>query len=48
VIGIELGGDDIKFVSEDQQGNIWFGGRYGILWRYDGEVLKDFTHLKRG
>jgi|TARA_B110000211_G_C13646795_1_gene364114 ligand-binding sensor domain-containing protein len=40
--------NDIKFVSEDKQGNIWFGGRYGLLWRYDGEVLKDFTHLKRG
>tara|TARA_B110000091_G_C13742491_1_gene443994 strand:+ start:102 stop:1208 length:1107 start_codon:yes stop_codon:yes gene_type:complete len=39
--------NDIKFVSEDKQGNIWFGGRYGLLWRFDGKVLKDFTHLKR-
>ncbi|PCJ82015.1 MAG: hypothetical protein COA49_03370 [Bacteroidetes bacterium] len=39
--------NDIKFISEDKDGNIWFGGRYGLLWRYDGEVLKDFTQLKR-
>jgi len=39
--------NDIKFITEDKQGNIWFGGRYGLLWRYDGEILKDFTQLKR-
>ncbi len=39
--------NDIKFISEDKDGNIWFGGRYGILWRYDGEVLTDFTQQKR-
>ena len=39
--------NDVKFVTEDKDGNIWFGGRYGLLWRYDGEVLKDFTQLKR-
>lgn len=39
--------NDIKFITEDKQGNIWFGGRYGILWRYDGNELKDFTQLKR-
>lgn len=38
---------EIRFITEDKEGNIWFGGRYGILWRYDGEVLKDFTQLKR-
>lgn len=38
---------DIKCISEDKNGNIWFGGRYGILWRYDGEQLKDFTQIKR-
>lgn len=40
--------NDVKFVTEDKDGNIWFGGRYGLLWRYDGEVLTDFTQLKRG
>lgn len=39
--------NDIKFVSEDVDGNIWFGGRYGILWRFDGKELKDFTQKKR-
>ena len=39
--------NDIKFISEDKTGNIWFGGRYGILWRFDGEVLADYTQIKR-
>jgi ligand-binding sensor domain-containing protein len=39
--------NDIKFVSEDVDGNIWFGGRYGILWRFDGKELEDFTQKKR-
>lgn len=39
--------NDIKFITEDKQGNIWFGGRYGILWKYDGKELKDFTQAKR-
>jgi len=38
---------DIKCISEDKAGNLWFGGRYGILWRYDGEVLTDFTQKGR-
>jgi ligand-binding sensor domain-containing protein len=38
---------DIKCIGEDKDGNIWFGGRYGILWCYDGTALKDFTYLKR-
>ncbi len=38
---------DIKFISEDKEGNIWFGGRYGLLWRFDGNELKDFTQRKR-
>ncbi|MEM7574837.1 MAG: two-component regulator propeller domain-containing protein [Bacteroidota bacterium] len=37
---------DIKCITADAQGNIWFGGRYGILWRYDGETLEDFTQRK--
>ena len=39
--------NDIKFISEDNSGNIWFSGRYGILWKFDGEVLTDFTQQKR-
>ena len=38
---------DIMCISEDKDGNIWFGGRYGLLWRFDGKELKDFTQLKR-
>ncbi len=39
---------ELRFITEDKDGNIWFGGRYGILYRYDGQELKDFTQLKRG
>ena len=39
--------EDIKCISEDKDGNIWFGGRYGLLYRYDGIQLKDFTQKKR-
>ena len=28
---------------KDKDGNIWFGGRYGLLWRYDGNQLKDLN-----
>lgn len=38
---------EIRFITEDKDGNIWFGGRYGILWKYDGKVLTDFTQQKR-
>jgi ligand-binding sensor domain-containing protein len=38
---------DVKFISEDKAGNIWFGGRRGILWRYDGKILTDFTQKGR-
>ncbi|MBL4593584.1 MAG: hypothetical protein JKX68_07195 [Flavobacteriales bacterium] len=38
---------ELRFIAEDKDGNIWFGGRYGILYRYDGKELKDFTQLKR-
>ena len=37
---------ELRFITEDVNGNIWFGGRYGTLWRYDGNELKDFTQLK--
>ena len=39
---------ELRFISADKNDNIWFGGRYGILYRYDGKVLKDFTKLKKG
>ncbi|MFT7296995.1 MAG: ligand-binding sensor domain-containing protein [Flavobacteriales bacterium] len=38
---------ELRFISEDKDGNVWFGGRYGLLYRYDGEKLKDFTSIKR-
>ncbi len=38
---------DVMFAIEDAAGNFWFGGRRGLLWRYDGETLTDFTKLKR-
>jgi ligand-binding sensor domain-containing protein len=34
---------DINFIIEDKEQNIWMGGRYGNLWKYDGETLLDFT-----
>lgn len=39
--------ENIKYIATNIDGNIWFGWRYGLLWRYDGEELKDFTQLKR-
>jgi ligand-binding sensor domain-containing protein len=39
---------DIRFIIKDNEGNMWFGGRYGVLYRYDGNDLEDFTHKKRG
>jgi ligand-binding sensor domain-containing protein len=38
---------ELRFITEDKDGNVWFGGRYGLLWRYDGNELKDFTQAKR-
>ncbi|WP_318905441.1 two-component regulator propeller domain-containing protein [Oceanihabitans sediminis] len=38
---------ELRFIAGDKDGNVWFGGRYGLLYRYDGTELKDFTHLKR-
>lgn len=38
---------ELRFMAEDKEKNVWFGGRYSILYRYDGETLKDFTQLKR-
>jgi hypothetical protein len=28
-------------------GDMWFGGRYGVLYNYDGDELKDYTLKKR-
>lgn len=38
---------ELRFMEEDKEGNVWFGGRYSILYRYDGKELKNFTQLKR-
>ena len=38
---------ELRFITEDKDRNVWFGGRYGLLWRYDGNELKDFTQAKR-
>ena len=38
---------DIRFIIKDREGNMWFGGRYGVLWRFDGSEFKDFTYVKR-
>jgi len=34
---------DISFIIEDDDENIWLGGNYGRLWRYDGKTLAGFT-----
>jgi len=33
---------EVRFFLEDKEGNLWFGGRYGSLWSYDGKTLTDF------
>lgn len=33
----------ISFIIEDKEKNIWLGGQYGHLWKYDGKRLIDFT-----
>lgn len=38
---------DISFITADNKGNIWLGGKYGHLYKYTGETLKNFTN-KRG
>lgn len=38
---------DIRFIIKDSANNMWFGGRYGSLYRYDGKELRDFTQTKR-
>ncbi len=35
---------DIRFFVEDKANNVWFGGRYGVLYRYDGKTITEFTH----
>ena len=43
--GKKLG--DIRFITKDKEDNMWLGGRYGVLYRYDGVELEDFTQKKR-
>lgn len=40
--GKELKG--ISFIIEDKKQNIWLGGQYGHIWKYDGKTLSDFTN----
>jgi hypothetical protein len=35
--------DGILFVTKNAAGNIWFGGQYRQLFRFDGETVTDFT-----
>lgn len=42
----ELSGISIRTIIEDKKRNMWFGGRKGNLWKYDGEKLTDLTQLK--
>lgn len=35
--------NDIRFFVKDTAGDLWFGGRAGKLWRWDGERLMNFT-----
>ncbi len=42
----KLSGIAIRTIIEDKKGNLWFGGRKGNLWKYDGEQLIDLTQLK--
>ena len=38
---------DISFILEDKNGNLWMGGKYGTLFKYDGEAFTDFTNKKQ-
>lgn len=40
---------DLRFITPDADGNLWFGGRYAKLWKYnlETEELTDYTELKR-
>lgn len=47
VEGLEGKGiQEIRWFLEDDKGKMWFGGREGNLWSYDGKNLKDFTQIK--
>ena len=37
----------INFIVEDKDKNIWLGGRFGHLWKYDGKVLVDYSQKGR-
>ena len=38
--------NNITVIFQSSDGKIWFGGRKGNLWRYNGEKLNDLTQLK--
>jgi len=42
----KLSGIAIRTIIEDKKGNMWFGGRKGNLWKYDGEQLTNLTQMK--
>ena len=42
----ELSEISIRTITEDKNGNMWFGGRKGNLWKYDGQKLTDLTQMK--
>lgn len=33
----------IRFIVNDKDGNVWFGGRSGQLYRYDWDTITDFS-----
>lgn len=35
--------DIVQCMIQDKAGNLWFGGRYGRLFRYDGKTFTDFS-----
>ena len=39
-------GDIVYQAFLDTEGNMWLGGRFGALWKYDGSTLIDFSNKK--
>ena len=39
-----LSGDEVQSISEDKNGNLWIGTRYGGLNRYEREIDKFFRY----
>ncbi|MFK7818829.1 MAG: two-component regulator propeller domain-containing protein [Planctomycetaceae bacterium] len=38
---------DTRFIMADKNDHLWFGGRFGLLARFDGKKITDFTKSKR-